>query len=72
MKSSDLLMVLAATALLNPFFFKNKVRTALASSFSAANKVGGTTFKLDETSVSESAAIVSKNKVTTEDKTAND
>lgn len=60
MKRSDLLMVLAATALLNPCFFKNRVKTALASSFSAANKVGGTTFKLNNPSTPESAAIVSK------------
>jgi len=55
MKRSDLLMVLEATALLNPCFFKNKVKTALASSFSAANRAGGTTFKLNDPSVPESA-----------------
>ena len=55
MKESDLLMVLAAMALLNPCFFKNKVKTALASSFSAAKRVDGTTFKLNEPFISESA-----------------
>jgi hypothetical protein len=55
MKRSDLLMVLAATELLGPCFFKKKVKTALASSFSAANRAGGTTFKLNDPSVPESA-----------------
>jgi hypothetical protein len=55
MKMSDLLMVLEATALLNPCFFKNKVKTALASSFSAANRAGGTTFKLNDPSIAESS-----------------
>lgn len=39
MKRSDLLIVLAAIALLKPCFFKNKVKTAFASSFSAAKRV---------------------------------
>lgn len=46
-------MVLAAFALLKPCFFKNKVNTALASSFSAANKVGGITFMFTDLSVAE-------------------
>lgn len=50
MKRSDLLIVLAAAALVNPCFFKNKVNTALASSFSAASKFGGTTLKLNDPS----------------------
>lgn len=58
MKWSDLLMVLDAIELLNPCFFKNKVKTALASSLSAANRVGDTTFKLKEPSISESAATI--------------
>lgn len=60
MKRSDLLIVLAATALLKPCFFKNKVKIALASSFSAANRVGDTTLKLTEPSTPESAAAVFK------------
>lgn len=56
MKMSDLFMVLEATALLRPCFFRNKVKTALASSFSAANKVGETTRKLKDPSIPESAA----------------
>lgn len=44
---SDLLIVLAATALLKPCFFKNKFRTAFASSFSAATRVAGTTLTLE-------------------------
>lgn len=55
MNRSDLLIVLAATALLKPCFFKNKVKIALASSFSAANRVGGTTFELNDPSTPESA-----------------
>lgn len=46
MKSSDLLIVLAAIALLKPCFFKNRLNTALASSFSAANRIGGTALEL--------------------------
>jgi len=53
MKRSDLLMVLAATELLKPCFFKNKVNTALASSFSAANRVGDTTSKFNDPSMPE-------------------
>lgn len=48
-------MVLAATVGLSPCFFRNKVRTALASSFSAANRAGDTNFKLNEPSTPESA-----------------
>lgn len=56
MKSSDLLMVLAAIALLKPCFFKNRLNTALASSFSAANRLGDTTLKLvDDASIPDSA-----------------
>lgn len=58
MKRSDLLMVLAATALLRPCFFKNKVNTALASSFSAANRVGDTTRKLNDPSTLDSAVVI--------------
>lgn len=58
MKWSDLFMVLVATALLNPCFLKNKDKTALASSLSAANRVGDTTFKLNEPSIPESAGII--------------
>lgn len=46
-------MVLAAFALLIPCFFKNKVNTALASSFSAANRVGGNSFTVNEPFVPE-------------------
>lgn len=56
MKRSDLLIVLAATTLLRPCFFKNRVRTALASSFSAASKVGETTRTLEDPSIPESAS----------------
>jgi len=48
-----LLIVLAAFALLKPRFFKNKVNTALASSFSAANRVGDNSFTFNDSSVSE-------------------
>lgn len=57
MKRSDLFIVLAAIALLMPCFFKNKVKTALASSFSAVRRAGDTTFKLTGPSVSESATL---------------
>lgn len=60
MKASDLLTTLAASALLNPCFFKNNVSTALDSSFSAANRVGGTTLKLNDPSSPESAANQTK------------
>jgi hypothetical protein len=50
-KGSDLLMILAAFALLKPCFFKNKVNTAFASSFSAANKVGGNPFTFNDSFV---------------------
>lgn len=53
-------MVLAATVWLRPCFFKNKVRTALASSFSAAKRTGDTSFKLNEPSIPESAVQVLK------------
>ena len=46
-------MVLAAMALLKPCFFKNKVNTALASSFSAANRVGGMALMFNDPSVPE-------------------
>lgn len=63
MTSSDLLMVLAATALLKPCFFKNRLNTALASSFSAANRLGGTTLKLiDDPSTPDSAVSFASNK----------
>jgi len=57
---SDLLIVLAATALLKPCFFKNKFRTAFASSFSAATRVAGTTLTLElkDPSIPESAFII--------------
>lgn len=60
---SDLLTVLAAIALLKPFFFKNKVKTALASSFSAANRVVGSASKLNDPSIPESSFMTSKNKL---------
>lgn len=60
MKASDLLIVLAARALLNPCFFKNNVSTALASSFSAANRVGDTILWLKEPSTPESAVQQTK------------
>lgn len=53
--SSDLLMVLAATALLKPCFLRKSESTALASSFSAANKVGGTVVKLLDPNPEESS-----------------
>jgi len=46
MKLSDLFRDLAAVAVLKPCFFRNKVKTALASSLSAVNKVGGTALVL--------------------------
>lgn len=58
MKRSDLLIVLAAAALVNPCFFKNKVNTALASSFSAASKFGGTTLKLNDPSITYMAVSI--------------
>lgn len=60
MKRSDLLMILAATALLKPCFFKNKVKTAFASSLSAAKRVGDTTFELNDPFVPESAVNISR------------
>ncbi|KAK8622243.1 hypothetical protein V6N13_117167 [Hibiscus sabdariffa] len=60
MKRSDLLMILTATALLRPCFLKNNVKTALASSFSAAIRVGDTTLELKDPSNSESAAVIQK------------
>lgn len=62
MKRSDLLMVLAATPLLRPCFFKNNVNTALASSFSAANKVEGTTRKLEDPFTPESPNLARQKK----------
>lgn len=56
-KISDLLTVLAATALLKPFFFRNKFKTALASSFSAANMVVGSASKLNDPSIPEPSAM---------------
>lgn len=53
-------MVLAAIVLLRPCFFKNKVNTALASSFSAAKRAGDTSFKLNDPSIPESAAQMAK------------
>lgn len=55
MKDSDFLIILAEPALLKPCFFRNKVNTALASSFSAATRFGGTVLKLKEPSSSDSA-----------------
>lgn len=60
MKRIDLLMIFAALALLKPCFFKNKVKTAFASSFSAVKRVGGTTFKLYEPFIPESAVKTSR------------
>lgn len=61
MKRSDLFIVLAAIALLRPCFFKNKVKTALASSFSAVRRAGETTFKLADPSISESVILDHQN-----------
>lgn len=60
MKASDLLIVLAALALLKPCFLKNKVSTALASSLSAANRVGDTILRLTEPSIPDSAVHQNK------------
>lgn len=63
MKTSDLAMVFATTTLLKPCFFKNKDNTDFASSFSAANKIGGTTVELNEPFPEEKAAVILKHSV---------
>lgn len=50
-------MVLAATALLKPCFLRKSESTALASSFSAASKVGGTVVKVLDPNPEESSVI---------------
>lgn len=62
MKRSDLLIILAAAALLIPCFLINNVNTALASSLSAANRVGEITLKLKVPSISDSANFARQKK----------
>lgn len=59
-KQSDLLIVLAAIALLKPCFLKNNDNTAFASSLSAANKLEGIALKLKSLATSDSSAITFK------------
>lgn len=62
MKRSDLLVVLTATALLKPCFFKNKVNMAFASSFSDANKLGDTVLTPEVLYISDSPEFEQKKK----------
>lgn len=50
--------LVVTTALLKPCFFKNKVKIALASSFSAANRFAGTTLKLNGPSILVSPLVL--------------